>query len=151
MTKFEYGKIAVRELLNNIHPVGCIFPAAATTDNTPWISSIIDTLGFESATLVLITGSLADADATFAVSVEHGNQSNLSDTSVPAATDLVGTIALASFDFSCDNKTRKLGYIGGNRYVRFTVTPSNNSGNAFLAGVVILGNPHILPTINPPA
>lgn len=126
-------------------------PKAATTDNTAYVSNIIDTFGYNSCTLVLDTGTEADADATFAVTMEHGNDPALADTSVPAVTDLVGTIANAGFDFSADNKCRKLGYIGVNRYLRMTVTPANNTGSVLLAGVAVLGHPKNAPTPAIPA
>jgi hypothetical protein len=120
-------------------------------DNTAQVSGIIDMLGYNSATILLITGTLTDADATFAVTLEHGDNSGLSDTAAPAVSDLIGTPTLASFDFSVDNLCRKIGYIGGKRYIRVTVTPSNNTGDLFLAGAVVLGNPKNAPTANPPA
>jgi hypothetical protein len=141
-----------RDLMNNINPIIAIPPAAAVTDNTPFVSSIIDTAGYESLTLVFVTGTETDVDALFTLTMEHGDQSNLSDTAAPASTDLIGTLALASFTFSDDNKTRKIGYIGGKRYVRATVTPTNNAaGNIFLAATAVLGHPHNAPTSNPPA
>jgi hypothetical protein len=67
-------------------------------------------------------------------------------------TDLVGTLALASFQFDDDNETRKLGYVGSKRYVRLTVTPSGNDAGIVLqvAGVAILGHARNRPTANPP-
>lgn len=126
-------------------------PKAAVTDNTAQVSGIIDMLGYNSCTLVLDTGTLIDADATFALTLEVGDDSGLSDTAAPASTDLIGTLALGSFQFDTDNLCRKIGYIGGKRYIRATVTPSNNTGNLFLAGVAVLGNPKVAPTANPPA
>lgn len=144
--------MATRDLTNDIHPVPLIAPVAARTDNTAIVSAIIDTAGYESCTLVLVTGTNTDADATFAVLVEDGNASNLSDNAAVADTFLIGTEALASFTFADDVETRKVGYKGGKRYVRMTVTPTgNNSGNIFLAGVAILGHPHSRPTANPPS
>lgn len=139
-----------RDLMNSINVTQLFPPKAAVTDNTAQVSAIIDTAGYESCTLVLDTGTLSDADATFAVTMEHGNDSALADTAVPAATDLIGTVALAGFDFSGDNVCRKLGYIGSKRYVRMTVTPTGNTGNVFLAGVAVLGNPKVAPTANVP-
>lgn len=139
------------DLMNNIHPLRAISPAAATTDNTAWVSEIIDTAGYDSLTFLLITGSLADADATFTVLVEDGDNSALSDAAAVADSELIGTEALAGFTFAHDNKTRKIGYVGGKRYVRLTVTPANNTGNAFLAAIALLGHPRNAPTANPPA
>lgn len=126
-------------------------PKAAVTDNTAQVSNIIDTFGYNSLTLVLDAGTLTDADATFALTLEHGDDSGLSDTAVPASTDLIGTLANASFQFDSDNKCRKVGYIGAKRYVRATVTPTANTGNLFLAGIAVLGNPKSAPAPAVPA
>lgn len=125
------------ELHNNIKCSRAISPAAAVTDNTAYVSQILDTANFQNNELVLQIGALADADATFTVLMEEGDQSNLSDNSAVADADLLGTEAGASFQFDDDNETRKIGYIGKKRYIRATVTPANNSGNAFLSGTWI--------------
>lgn len=139
----------VRDLFNNITPK---YGANVTTtsDNTAVVSSIVDTLGYESATYVIITGTLVDADAVFTVTVDEGNVSNLSDASAVAAADLLGTTALASFTFAADLACFKIGYVGNKRYVRVTVTPTNNTGSNPIAGVWIMGHPALKPTANPP-
>lgn len=137
--------------MNTIHTVNAIPPIAARTDNTAIVSSIIDTLGFGSLTFALAIGTNTDANATFAVTMDEGDASDLSGSNAVAAADLVGTYALAGYTFADDTETRKIGYIGNKRYVRLTVTPSgNDAGNIFLAGVAILGNPSRQPTANPP-
>lgn len=140
------------DLHNHIHTVALIPPAAAIVNaNTAVVSSIIDTLGYGSVELVLVGGGQTDANATFAVTVDEGNVSNLSDASAVAATELLGTLAQASFQFDDDNETRKIGYVGNKRYVRLTVTPSgNDAGSFFVAGIAVLGRPAIGPTPNPP-
>lgn len=139
-----------RDLFHNIHVLRAISPAAATADNTPWVSQIIDTAGYESLTFGIATGGLADADATFTVLVEDGAAANLSDAAAVDDKFLLGTEALAGFTFADDDETRKIGYVGGKRYVRLTVTPAANAGNAFLAVIAILGHPKRAPTANPP-
>lgn len=141
----------MRDQCNDLHFKQLFAPKAAVTDNTAQASNIIDTLGYESCTLALDLGTLTDADATFAVTLEHGDDSALADTAAPSARDLIGTPALAGFDFNADNLCRKIGYVGGKRYVRMTVTPTGNTGNLFLAGIAVLGNPKSAPTANPPA
>lgn len=141
----------MRDQANTLHPVPLIAPVAARTDNTPIVSAIVDRRGFEAMTLVLVTGTNTDANATFAVLVEDGNDPALADAAPVADIFLVGTEALAGFTFADDVECRKIGYVGGKRYVRATVTPSgNDSGNIFLAGVAILGEPALAPTPNPP-
>lgn len=144
--------MAIRDLMNNIHPVPLIAPVAARTDNTAIVSAIIDTRGYESCTLVLVTGTNTDADATFAVLVEDGDNASLTDNAAVVDAQLLGTEALAGFTFADDVECRKIGYVGNKRYVRMTVTPSgNDSGNIFIAGVAILGHPALAPTDNPPS
>ena len=144
--------MASRDFMNQINTVPLIPPAVGITNaNTPTVSYVIDTAGYEGVTLVLITGNETATAATFATTIEHGNQANLSDTSAPVATDLVGTTALDSFTFTSDNVTRKIGYIGSKRYLRLTVTPSaNTDGTYYLAGVALLGLGRNNPQNNPP-
>ena len=141
----------MKDTMTRINPIRAISPQAAIVDNTALVSAIIDTAGYESLTFAILTGVESDADATFAVTMEHGDNSALSDTAAVASTDIVGTLALASFDFAADNVARKIGYIGIKRYVRMTITPSANTGNFFASAVAILGNPKTAPTSNPPA
>lgn len=126
-----------RDLHDNIKFSRGISPVAALTNvNTPIVSQIIDTAGFNSTEFVIMTGTDTDADATFAVLVEDGNNSALSDNVEVAAGFLLGTEAGTSYTFADDNVTRKIGYIGAKRYVRVTITPANNgAGDVFVAGV----------------
>lgn len=141
----------MRDLHNNIHVLRGISPAAAGTDNTAYVSQIVDTLGYGSCEFVILTGTNTDADATFAVLFEDGDDSGLSDHAAVDDKYLLGTEALAGFNYADDNETRKIGYIGSKRYCRVTITPSgNNSGNIFLAAAWILGHPVAAPTANPP-
>jgi hypothetical protein len=141
----------MKDLHNNIHPLLGIAPAAARTDNTPIVSTIVDLQGYSSCEFVLATGANTDTNATFSVLVEDGDAANLSDASAVVDDELLGTEVLAGFTFADDNATRKIGYIGSKRYVRVTVTPSgNDAGNIFVAGVWVLGHPDNRPTANPP-
>ncbi len=135
----------MQDLHNNIKVTRAISPAAATTDDTAWVSQIIDVRGYDSLEFAINIGSLADADATFAVLVEDGDDSGLSDAAAVADTALLGTEALAGFTFADDNETRRIGYLGDKRYVRLTITPSGNSGNAFASALAIQGHPHQAP------
>ena len=140
----------MRDLHNNIDVRRAISPASVS-DNTAQVSEIIDTQGYGSLEFVIAAGSLADADATFTALVEHGSASNLSDAAAVDDIQLLGTEAQASFTYADDNKVFKIGYTGGKRYVRLTVTPANNASAALLSAVAILGNPTLAPTANPPA
>jgi hypothetical protein len=139
----------MRDLVTSIHPLRAISPQSVA-DNTALVGQTIDKLGYDSLTFVIATGALADADATFAVVVEHGDQANLSDAAAAPAADLIGTPAEASFAFADDDKTRKISYQGAKRYVRVRITPSANSGAANICAVAVLSHPHVAPTSNPP-
>ncbi|ADJ24772.1 conserved hypothetical protein [Hyphomicrobium denitrificans ATCC 51888] len=147
-----------RDITSLLHPVPLFLPKAAGTDNTAMVSKIIDTKGYNACMLAIVTGALTDADATFTVLVEDGNvvdsEANPTTLTDHAAVDdkyLNGTEALAGFKYDDDNKCRKIGYVGPKRFVRVTITPaSNDSGNIFVAGVAVLGEPTIAPTPNPP-
>ena len=141
--------MATRDLMNDIHTVVALAPVVAS-DNTVLTTAAIDTAGFESVTFVVLAGTLADADATFAVEVQEGSTSTQSAHTAVADIDLIGTEALAGFTFGDDGETRKIGYKGSAQYVSLEITPSGNSGNAPLAVLAILGHPHTRPTDNPP-
>jgi hypothetical protein len=119
----------------------------SVADNTAAVSQIIDRQGFSALEFAIATGSLADADATFTVLVEHGDASDLTGGSAVGDEDLLGTEALASFQFDDDNETRKIGYVGNKRYVRLTITPANNASAAVICAIAVLGGAHDAPTV----
>lgn len=140
----------MRDLHNNIAIKRAISPVSVA-DTTAQVSQIIDMAGYSSLTFVIATGSIADADATFTVLVEDGAASNLSDAAAVTDANLLGTEVLAGFQFDDDNECRKIGYTGGKRYVRLTITPVANASAALLSAVAVLGHPNSAPTANPPA
>lgn len=147
----------MRSLLEHVDLKVAIVPQTATNDDTAIVGEIIDRRNFEALLFAIILGTLTDANATFAVTMEHGDAANLSDTEAVAAADLDGAtasataLANAAFTFAADKLCRKIGYVGNKRYVRLTITPTgNNSGAAPVSAVAILGNPKVRPTPQPP-
>ena len=135
----------MKDLASNIKCSLAEPPVAAQTDNTAIVSSILDTAGFGSAVFVGILGTNTDADVTFTVLVEDGDNSSLTDNAAVDDIHLVGVEAMG-LDFADDNKVFKIGYIGPKRYVRVTVTPANNAaGNIFFAACWIQGHPRKAP------
>ncbi len=111
-------------------------PVAAGTDNTAYVSTILDLQDKHAAAFVTLIGANTDADVTFTALLEHGDVSNLSDAAAVPDAELILNEASASFTFADDNEVRKLGYKGSKRYIRYTITPANNAaGNIFIAGV----------------
>jgi hypothetical protein len=124
--------------ISDLYPIAAFAPKAAVTDNTAQVSAVVDVQGCGSLSLCIVTGTLSDADATFTLLMEESDD-NSTFTAV-VDNDLIGTEALASFDYADDGVTFWIGYKGAKRYVRATVTPANNTGNLFLSGVWLKGH-----------
>jgi len=137
------------DLMNRLAIKRAISPVSIA-DNTAAVSQILDMQGQMAACLVIATGSIADADATFTVLLEESDASNMAGATAVADADLIGTEALAGFQFEDDNECRKLGYKGSSRYSRATITPANNASAALLSAVW-LTTPQDQPAANPPA
>ncbi len=139
----------MRDLHNNITFTTGIAPQAFSA-NTPLVSAIIDRAGYDSIEFAILTGSIGDEDATFAVLVEDADEVGFNVTNAAVADKyLLGTEALAAFTYANDNVTRKIGYIGSKRFLRVTLTPTGNSETpsaAYAAVVAALAHPNIAPT-----
>lgn len=141
----------MKDLMNNITPVVAIAPVVVT-DGTAQVSGAIDLQGYESATFVIGLGTLADADATWAVTVKEGDTSTQAEHTAVADVDLIGTEALAGFAFGDDDAARKIGYKGSKRYVSIEIDDVvANTGAAPMTALAILGHARSGPTANPPA
>jgi hypothetical protein len=134
----------MRDMHNNIDVRRAISPVVAT-DDTALVSEIIDTVGYGSLEFLIAAGTLADTDATFTVLVEDGDNSSLTDNAAVADSGLLGTEAGASFQYDDDDGVFKIGYRGNKRYARLTITPANNTGNAPIAALAVLGSPNVAP------
>jgi hypothetical protein len=143
----------MRDFMNRLDMRRAVSPAAAGTDNTAIVSQIIDTAGYEGLVFAINIGANTDANATFAVTMDHGDQPNLSDAAAVPANKITGSLALAGFTAANDdNKLRKVGYVGSKRYVRLTITPTgNDAGNIFVDVIALLFGARYAPTANPPA
>ena len=133
-----------------------VLSPVSVSDNTALVGQIIDRQGYDALTYAILTGSIADADATFTVLLEEGNESNLSDAAAIADADMISQNSSApetgaAFQFDDDNEVRKIGYRGNMRYSRLTVTPVNNASAAVLAAVAILSAPENAPVTQPAA
>lgn len=135
-----------REQFNNFTFLNCFPPVVLVNVDTAQVGAIIDTQGYQSCLFLIHTGTLTDANATFAVLIEDGDDPALADAAPVADIFLEPLEADANFDFSNDLEVRRISYRGPKRYVRMTVTPSgNDAGSAPLAGSVMLGNASFLP------
>ncbi len=111
-------------------------------DNTALTTQILDTKGFAGAFLLLLTGSIADADATFAVTLAESDASNMSGSNAVDSSKVVGgTLTAAGFQFDDDNEIRKLLVMSTKRYIQATITPTGNASAALVAGAWGLVDP----------
>ena len=132
----------MRDLYNNIEVRRGFSPAAAVTDNTAYVSEIIDMRGFKSLVWCVLLGVNTDVDMTSTILMEHGDDSGLSDADDVPNSQMDPTELIMAFDFADDDSVRKMGYVGEKRFVRLTITPvDNDSGNIFLAIMALLGDP----------
>lgn len=132
------------DLHNSIKASRAISPVSEA-GTTALVSQILSTANFNAHELVLATGSIADADATFTVLIEEGDNSALSDAAAVADADLLGTELLAGFQFDDDNETRKIGYKGTKAYIRATVTPVGNASAALISGIWVQAGGRVAP------
>ena len=141
--------MSLKDEFNEVNPKRSISPVSFSS-NTALVGQIIDNKGYGALTYVIAVGTAGTAGATYTVTLDEGNASDLSDASAVAATDLIGTLALASFTGNDADKTRKLGYKGSKRYTRLTITPAGNSAAAVVGVVALQDEADIQPAANPP-
>jgi len=146
----SFKESTMKDLMNLIDVKRVISPVSVA-DTTAQVGQIIDRKGYDGLTYLIATGSIADADATFTVLLEHGDAANLSDAAAVPDADLIGTEVLAAFQFDDDNECRKLGYKGDKRYTRLTITPVANASAALLSAMAVLSGGFSKPSANPPA
>ena len=128
-----------------------MIPPVVVSDNTPQVSKWLDRTDSEALTFGILTGTLADADATFSVLVEDADAADQSD-AAPVSDDLllsqtngVAAKTAVAFTFANDNVAGNIGYIGYKKYVRVTVTPAGNSAGAAIAVFADCSRNHSLP------
>jgi hypothetical protein len=130
--------MATKDLHSRLGLVAALM-AASVADNTVQTGATVDLQGFESCTFAVQSGTLADADATFTVKLQHGDLANGSDMADVTAADLIGAAPVFSAATD-DNVARKVGYRGTKRYVRVVITPASNAAAAAFSALAILGH-----------
>ena len=131
--------MASRDLKNNIKIVNG-FNIASITTNTTTGGEEVDTQGYESVTVVTMTG--ARTDGTVTPLLQESDVSGSYSGSV-ADEDLIGLEADAAL--SLPNKRAIFGYIGKKRYIKPSFV-STGVTTGLTAGItIILGNPKSAP------
>lgn len=131
------------DILNTIALRRMISPVRQTNSSTAIVSQIVDRSGYDRVGIVIQTGALTDANATFAALLEESNAADMSGANTVAAADMVGGVAASTtlaFAFGDDDVFKSAGYQGSKRYLRLTITPTgNDSGNLDVGAFAILG------------
>ena len=127
----------VFDLHHKIAALIALASAAIATDTTT-DGIIIDTAGYTALSFLLTSGTVTDG--AYVVSMQHGDDSGLSDAAdVPAA----GILGDADFALADDDEVKRIGYIGSKRYVRLKiVSTATTTGGIFSAAAVLAGAAH---------
>lgn len=134
----------MRDNLNNAK-VSKAFAYASRTASAN--GEIIDTRGFDSLTFLIQLATVTTADATnfFTFTLQHGDDSGLSDAAtVTAATGLLGSNLVVNDSTTQSDMIGMMGYAGVKRYVRLVATETLTASAAFSA-VAVQGLPHVAP------
>lgn len=123
------------DLATHLQAVQAIPPAAYSAAEA---GEIIDSIGFNSLTFGINIGAVT---STVTLTLEHGDESDLSDAAVVAAEDIIG--ALTTIETGDASSAMWFGYIGKKRYVRLSIA----SGEATVGIVAIKGHAITVPTL----
>jgi len=132
------------DLKNDIGVVNALDVQTIST-NTTTAGDIIDLQDYEGATFILQSGTVTDG--SYAVLVEEGDDSGLSDAAAVADGDLIGTEANAAFVAADDNEVRTLGYRGEKRYIRVSLVSTGTTSGGVFGATCIKSHPHVKPDV----
>lgn len=127
----------MRDLHNNIK-TEVARNIGAISSNTTTAGNIIDLQGYHSVEFIILSGTITDG--TFTPLLQEGDAANLSDAAAVADSDLLGTEAAATFISTDDNTVKKLGYIGGKRYVRLSIVTTGVTSGGTISAIAVKSN-----------
>lgn len=116
--------------------------AAAISSDTTTAGNIIDTVGYESLEYLVLSKTITDG--AYALKLEEGDDSGLSDAADVPAANVLG--ALTGFVAADDDTVKRVGSIGKKRYQRLSiVSTGTTTGVDIMSAVAVLGHPHSMP------
>ena len=124
---------SVNDLHHHTKQLPALTSQTISTDTTT-AGAIIDTAGFEACEFLLLSGTITDG--AYAVSLQEGDASNLSDAATVDAAEILGD---ADFALADDDTAKRIGYIGKKRYVRLSIVSSGTTSGGVFAGIALLG------------
>ncbi len=133
-----------------ILPKVSLAPAAIVTGNATVAGAIIDTLGFNSLTFVVMSGVITDG--TFAAKVYGDSASNMATEVELTGSDLIGSLPAIAItdDGVCERVGVNLAKLQGSyRYFRLKLTQAAATTGGFISHFAVLGSPNVMPTTTP--
>lgn len=115
------------------------FDLQEITSDTTTVGNIIDKQGNEAMDISVIGGVITDGDYTLLL--EHGDESNLSDATTLAATDLDALISTMDFADSDDQTSKSIGVVSKKRFIRPSLVSTNTTSGGFFTSEIIFGRP----------
>jgi len=132
------------DLHNDVDAAMALKEAAITT-NTTTVGEIIDTKDFGSLEYIISSGTITDG--AYALKLEEGDDSGLSDAADVATADILGD--LVGFVDTDDDAVKRVGSIGKKRYQRLSiVSTGTTTGADSIGAVAVQGNPKHMPVAN---
>jgi len=124
-----------KDLYNNVVEKLALNVQAIASD-TDTAGNIIDTAGYESASICTFLGAVSAGDLTISKIEESDDSAMASATEIPAAR-LIGSFST----LDTANTITSCGFVSTKRYAQITYT-SDNSASFTAGSVITLGNPH---------
>jgi len=131
----------MRDLHNNVDIVASIKPVAVGTTGTGQAGDIVDVRGYDSVEIALSYGAITATAATFTPVILHGDvtgtMTSCADSDLLGTEAAAGLAAAARVDGSTENVTKRIGYIGGKRYVQANIVNTATAGTPVAANVIM--------------
>jgi len=126
-----------KDLHSNVKTLIALAVQNISSDTTT-VGNIIDTLGFESLEYSIQSGTIADG--AYALKLEDGDDSGLSDAADVPAANILGV--LTGFVAADDDETKRVGSISKKRYQRLSIVSTGvTGGSTNWASQAVLGHP----------
>jgi hypothetical protein len=146
----------MKDMVSNIKVVRSISPVAVGTTGTGQTGKIVDRRGFEGVTILISYGTITATAATIIPVIKHGDVTGTMTSVADAdlitmaggvAPELAAAIAATTPRTSGTSKnvSKRIGYIGGKRYVSCNIVSTTTAGPP-VSATVILSHPHARPT-----
>ncbi len=132
--------MTTRETHNTEFPNVALDQQAITSDTTT-VGNIIDTQqsgGFNSLEFYIQSGVITDG--SYALLLEHGDESNLSDAVPVPDSDLTNLESTAGFVAADDQTVKRIGYIGDKRFVRASIVSTGTTSGGFFTIMALLAH-----------